>query len=326
MVKATGQLLDRDNAAAAANPDTDTAQSAQQKEPVAVEKIDLHVASSEAGKSEEAQSREIAVVIGDLGQATVGGRADPVVSHGSSSATSAQEASETGEFVPGMDTSPDSEKRLAGSNDVGSAAIGRLEEAFFTVSLSNAGETDPEQIPIRTSESSVDSQSKEREMSVSLSNVAYSQIESFAGPNSEMQLIPMEHVPEELRMKEAEAVAIGRMNEEDTVEHILIQCVMAREVWYKCREELQLQFEIPDSDSNLQDWWLSERGRFREKERAWFDRLVCTVGHALWKNRSALCFNNTPLQRSADQLASAVREEFSNLRRVHRTDRVFDNG
>ncbi|XP_047075931.1 uncharacterized protein LOC124685957 [Lolium rigidum] len=117
------------------------------------------------------------------------------------------------------------------------------------------------------------------------------------------------------------------LQEEDTAEHLLMQCVLAREVWHKCRVLLGLQFEAPLRDSTVQQWWSVERGKFRDKERHWFDSLVCTAGHALWKNRNAWCFNNVHQQRSTDELTALILDEFYKLKAVHRSgDGVFDNG
>jgi hypothetical protein len=48
----------------------------------------------------------------------------------------------------------------------------------------------------------------------------------------------------------------------------------------------------------LQEWWLAERAKCRDKDIGWFDSFICTIGYALWKNRNAWCFNN--VQRSGE--------------------------
>jgi hypothetical protein len=54
-----------------------------------------------------------------------------------------------------------------------------------------------------------------------------------------------------------------------------------------CRSALGVHFELPNEDSLLQNWWLLERARFSKIDRRWFDGMVCTVDHSLWKNRNA---------------------------------------
>jgi hypothetical protein len=117
------------------------------------------------------------------------------------------------------------------------------------------------------------------------------------------------------------------LQEEDIAEHILMQCVCTREVWHYCQQELRVQFEIHTLDSTLQDWWMRERARFRDKNRKWFDGLVCTVSYAIWKNRKAFCFNNVQRQTNARGGAARVMEEYILIRAAHREGRgVFDNG
>ena len=99
------------------------------------------------------------------------------------------------------------------------------------------------------------------------------------------------------------------LQEEDTAEHILIQCVFAREAWERCRRRLGGQFQAPTQFCTLQGWWMKERQKFRDKEKKCFDALVCLMCHSLWKNRNAWCFRNPQRQRSAEQLVSQVMEE-----------------
>jgi hypothetical protein len=82
------------------------------------------------------------------------------------------------------------------------------------------------------------------------------------------------------------------MQEAETSEHILLQCVAAREVWHICRQKLELDFVEPTRASFFQDWWTRERNRLRGRENKEFDTLVCLVSYALWKNRNAWTFGD----------------------------------
>jgi hypothetical protein len=44
------------------------------------------------------------------------------------------------------------------------------------------------------------------------------------------------------------------LQNEDNVDHILLQCVYAREVWHGCLETAELQIEALQPDSNLTTW------------------------------------------------------------------------
>ena len=89
----------------------------------------------------------------------------------------------------------------------------------------------------------------------------------------------------------------------------------------------RLNFQEPLQQSTLQEWWLTQRVRFLAKERKWFDGLVCTVSHALWKNRNAHCFNNVQQQYSSEGLAKRILDEFAILRSMFQAGvGVLDNG
>jgi hypothetical protein len=104
--------------------------------------------------------------------------------------------------------------------------------------------------------------------------------------------------------------------EEDTVKHILLHCVHAREVWFQCKQRLNIHIQLPTPEISIEEWWLRERTRFSEKEKKWFDGLVCGVGHALWKNCNAWCFGNNTNQRSVEALAGLVLEELGLARKL----------
>jgi hypothetical protein len=103
------------------------------------------------------------------------------------------------------------------------------------------------------------------------------------------------------------------MQEEDNAEHILVQCVFAREVWHICGLRLGFNYNAPEGDSVLEAWWSQERWRFRRKRRKCFDALVCTVCYALWKHRNAWEFGNTQRQYTTQRLASNIIDEYKLL-------------
>jgi hypothetical protein len=103
------------------------------------------------------------------------------------------------------------------------------------------------------------------------------------------------------------------LQDEDTAEHILVQCVVAREVWFRCRTRLGLNFAIPDAHDTLEEWWIRERSRLGRKPRRELDTLVSTVCHSLWKNRNAWCFDNAPRQLSAAAISDLAVDEFHAL-------------
>lgn len=92
------------------------------------------------------------------------------------------------------------------------------------------------------------------------------------------------------------------LREEDTFDHILMGCVVAREVWFRCFLQAGIQVDVPDGTENLECWWLKARKKFSGKDKRLFGTLVTLVCWSLWKHRNAHVFNNTRQQCSAIEL------------------------
>ena len=108
------------------------------------------------------------------------------------------------------------------------------------------------------------------------------------------------------------------LQEEDTADHILAQCVFARQVWHRCGEVWGDAFIAPSQRCTLQGWWLLQRSKFRDKDRRRFDTLVCIGCHALWKNRNAWCFDNRNNQMTLERIAANILEELNLAARTGR--------
>jgi hypothetical protein len=100
------------------------------------------------------------------------------------------------------------------------------------------------------------------------------------------------------------------LQEEDNIEHILVQCVYAREVWHRCLQRVGLQTQVPHQGDCLEDWWLLERQRFQRKDRKKFDRLISLACWSLWKQRNSRVFNGNARQLSALELVNRILDEF----------------
>ena len=81
--------------------------------------------------------------------------------------------------------------------------------------------------------------------------------------------------------------------EEDTVDHILLQCVFSRQVWFTCILRMGLPTELcPTYDSGLAHWWSDTRKRFLKHARKEFDSFVMLICWTLWKQRNARVFGS----------------------------------
>jgi hypothetical protein len=97
---------------------------------------------------------------------------------------------------------------------------------------------------------------------------------------------------------------------EDNVDHILMQCPYAREVWYKCLQRASLHLAEPQGGSNLKEWWTESRKRVAKPDRKKFDAMVALVARSLWKQHNARVFGEVRKQLSTERLVEAIEEEF----------------
>ncbi|XBI06650.1 hypothetical protein VPH35_134643 [Triticum aestivum] len=88
--------------------------------------------------------------------------------------------------------------------------------------------------------------------------------------------------------------------EEDTVDHLLLQCVFARHVWYLCFAKVGVELALlPSVQSRLEEWWETRRKRITKANRKGFDSFVMMICWTLWKQRNARVFRNTNDVRDA---------------------------
>uniref|UniRef100_A0ACD5XAR4 Uncharacterized protein n=1 Tax=Avena sativa TaxID=4498 RepID=A0ACD5XAR4_AVESA len=111
-------------------------------------------------------------------------------------------------------------------------------------------------------------------------------------------------------MQDRPSACFTCLQEEDNVEHILVQCVFARRVWYTCLQEASLQLEEPQRGSTLENWWLQAREGVVAADKRKFDTLVILVSWMLWKHRNSRVFENTREQCSVTQLTGRIKGEF----------------
>ncbi len=74
--------------------------------------------------------------------------------------------------------------------------------------------------------------------------------------------------------------------------HILIDCVFARQVWLRVLSPPGWAALSPPRGSWLQDWWSSSRVCLPEHLRSSFDSLVLLVSWQLWKERNSRVFDS----------------------------------
>jgi hypothetical protein len=111
-------------------------------------------------------------------------------------------------------------------------------------------------------------------------------------------------------LQDRSAACFWCLQEEDALDHVLMRCLYARQVWFGCITAVGLNIVEPNRDSSLESWWSSARELVRRKDRRSFDTLVILIAWQIWKQRNARVFGNTQLQCSTTQLLFRIKEEF----------------
>ena len=97
--------------------------------------------------------------------------------------------------------------------------------------------------------------------------------------------------------------------EEDTVDHILLQCVFSRQVWFRCTTRVGLTADLcPKNDSSLVQWWTDTRKRIDKQSRKGFDTLVMLICWTIWKQRNARVFDTGIIKNEWDIVDSIFDE------------------
>lgn len=106
------------------------------------------------------------------------------------------------------------------------------------------------------------------------------------------------------------------MRDEDNADHILVQCVYAREVWHTGFDLLHTNVIITEMADTFAGWWLRARAVFRGKDRRGFDSLVIETAWAPWRQRNARVFYRPEQFKSPADLAKQILDELKDWDRV----------
>jgi hypothetical protein len=94
---------------------------------------------------------------------------------------------------------------------------------------------------------------------------------------------------------------------EESMEHLLVQCIYSREVWLLVLRVGGFKHIDPTQGASWLDWWLRRPKHVHKDHRKCFDSLVVFVDWRIWKERNQRVFHNPLVQ--APRLAMAVLEE-----------------
>lgn len=92
--------------------------------------------------------------------------------------------------------------------------------------------------------------------------------------------------------------------EEETVQHLLTTCVVARQVWFEVFSPLNLSGLVPQLvDSNVATWWRRALNKVTKEHKKGVNSLIILVAWSIWKHRNACVFEYT-----SPSVASILRE------------------
>lgn len=69
------------------------------------------------------------------------------------------------------------------------------------------------------------------------------------------------------------------------MQHILVSCVVAREVWFYALATIRMHHAAPAHDmGDFQDWWRRILCRARKEDRKELNTLIILVAWMIWKH------------------------------------------
>ena len=75
---------------------------------------------------------------------------------------------------------------------------------------------------------------------------------------------------------------------EETIWHLLISCVFAREFWFRILSPVGFQRCVPDNrDQDFAGWWRKAAKQVPKEKKKGFNTLVILGAWLLWKYRNA---------------------------------------
>ena len=95
--------------------------------------------------------------------------------------------------------------------------------------------------------------------------------------------------------------------EPETLQHLLLGCVVAREVWTRVVTFWNKPGWVPDMDSEILAWWTERRAGSQDRRDLW--TAITLVFWCQWRHRNDVVFNAA--RPSAQTVLQMVRKEFA---------------
>ena len=73
------------------------------------------------------------------------------------------------------------------------------------------------------------------------------------------------------------------------IDHLLLECVLARQVWAVIMDNWEKPHWTPEPEAELVGWWTSLNIQKNKRKETW--TVVTLVAWTLWKHRNDIVFN-----------------------------------
>ena len=95
--------------------------------------------------------------------------------------------------------------------------------------------------------------------------------------------------------------------EGETINHLLLSCVFARQIWFEILQGLGLQVLAPQlEDPSFEDWWLKVNNKVSVQVQKGLNSIIILVAWSLWNHRNRCVFDG--LHPNSNGLLSIIKE------------------
>lgn len=86
----------------------------------------------------------------------------------------------------------------------------------------------------------------------------------------------------------------------ETVDHLILGCVVARALWAAMLLPIGLGSLVPDCDESIVVWWLRQRARIDSAALPMFDSIFLLTTWTIWKERNDVTFGRGPVKSTRE--------------------------
>ena len=101
--------------------------------------------------------------------------------------------------------------------------------------------------------------------------------------------------------------------EEETINHLLVSCVFAREFWFVLLRRVGLQALSPQDEPSFDDWWAKAESRMDGSHKKGLNSLIILGAWTIWNHRNRCVFDGTPPSLAGALLLASEEQRFWKL-------------